>query len=119
MRSSTVATTDPLGASTDDGVLTTLTLVAPVGLGLFPLGIGFGVLVVHAGLPWWWAPLSTGLIYAGSLEFLLIPMALPAPRCWPWPRPQRWSMAATSSTPCRSRCIKCAGGWPAPMPPSG
>ena len=76
MASSTVATTHPLGADTDDRVLATLRLVAPVGLGLFPLGIGFGVLVVHAGLPWWWAPLSTGLIYAGSLEFLLIPMAL-------------------------------------------
>jgi 4-azaleucine resistance transporter AzlC len=78
MRSSTVATTEPPGADTDDTVLSTLKLVAPVGLGLFPLGIGFGVLIIHAGLPWWWAPLSTGLIYAGSLEFLLIPMALAA-----------------------------------------
>lgn len=78
MTSSTVATTDPVTLDTDDRVLSTLKLVAPVGLGLFPLGIGFGVLVVHAGLPWWWATLSTGLIYAGSLEFLLIPMALAA-----------------------------------------
>lgn len=78
MRSSTVATTEAPGADTDDTVLSTLKLVAPVGLGLFPLGIGFGVLIIHAGLPWWWAPLSTGLIYAGSLEFLLIPMALVA-----------------------------------------
>jgi 4-azaleucine resistance transporter AzlC len=70
---STVATTD-----TDDSILSTLRLVAPVGLGLFPLGIGFGVLITHAGLPWWWAPIFTGLIYAGSLEFLLIPMALAA-----------------------------------------
>jgi 4-azaleucine resistance transporter AzlC len=78
MRSNTVATTEPPGADTDDTVLSSLKLVAPVGLGLFPLGIGFGVLIIHAGLPWWWAPLSTGLIYAGSLEFLLIPMALAA-----------------------------------------
>jgi 4-azaleucine resistance transporter AzlC len=78
MTSSAVATTEPLDAEVDDRVGSTLKLVAPVGLGLFPLGIGFGVLVVHAGLPWWWAPLSTGLIYAGSLEFLLVPMALAA-----------------------------------------
>ncbi len=71
-------TTDRLAADPDDNVLSAVKLVAPVGLGLFPLGLGFGVLVVHAGLPWWWAPLSTGLIYAGSLEFLLIPMALAA-----------------------------------------
>jgi 4-azaleucine resistance transporter AzlC len=78
MTSSTVATTDPMTPATDDRVLSTLKLVAPVGLGLFPLGIGFGVLIIHAGLPWWWAPVFTGLIYAGSLEFLLIPMALAA-----------------------------------------
>ncbi|MFD0276821.1 AzlC family ABC transporter permease [Kitasatospora sp. NPDC127111] len=43
-----------------------------VGLGLFPLGIAFGVLVVHAGLSWWWATAFTALVYAGSLEFLLV-----------------------------------------------
>ena len=63
---------------TDDSIGSTLKLVAPIGLGLFPLGIGFGVLIIHAGLPWWWAPLFTSLIYAGSLEFLLIPMAVAA-----------------------------------------
>jgi 4-azaleucine resistance transporter AzlC len=78
MRSSTVAMTDPVTPDPEDGVLSTLKLVAPVGLGLFPLGIGFGALIIHAGLPWWWAPVFTGLIYAGSLEFLLIPMALAA-----------------------------------------
>ena len=67
-----------MAPATDDSVLSTLKLVAPVGLGLFPLGIGFGVLIIHAGLPWWWAPVFTGLIYAGSLEFLLVPMALAA-----------------------------------------
>ncbi len=43
-----------------------------VGLALFPLGIAFGVLVVHAGLAWWWAPVITAFVYAGSLEFLLV-----------------------------------------------
>ncbi|NLU67337.1 AzlC family ABC transporter permease [Streptomyces sp. HNM0574] len=49
-----------------------------VGLGLFPLGIAFGVLVVHSGLPWWWAVLCTALVYAGSLEFLLVGLVLAA-----------------------------------------
>ncbi|MEV6671739.1 AzlC family ABC transporter permease [Streptomyces sp. NPDC051162] len=43
-----------------------------VGLALFPLGIAFGVLVVHAGLDWWWASAITAFVYAGSLEFLLV-----------------------------------------------
>ncbi|MFF3330657.1 AzlC family ABC transporter permease [Streptomyces sp. NPDC002888] len=45
-----------------------------VGLGMFPLGVAFGVLVVHSGLSWWWAPVISGLVYAGSLEFLLVGM---------------------------------------------
>jgi branched chain amino acid efflux pump len=78
MRSTIIEATEPVASDIHDRVGSTLRLVAPVGLGLFPLGIGFGAVVVHAGLPWWWAPLSTGLVYAGSLEFLLIPMALAA-----------------------------------------
>ncbi len=42
--------------------------------GLFALGIGFGVLVTDHGLPWWLAPLLSGVVFAGSLEFLLIGM---------------------------------------------
>jgi branched chain amino acid efflux pump len=76
MRSTIIEATEPVASDIDDRVGSTLTLVAPVGLGLSSLGVGFGVLVVQAGLPWWWAPLSTALIYAGSLEFLLIPVAL-------------------------------------------
>ncbi|MFC6085662.1 AzlC family ABC transporter permease [Sphaerisporangium aureirubrum] len=43
-----------------------------VGLSLLPLGIGFGVLVVHTGLTWWWATVISAVVYAGSLEFLLL-----------------------------------------------
>lgn len=43
-----------------------------VGLGLFPIGVAFGALVVQTGLPWWWAVACTALVYAGSLEFLLV-----------------------------------------------
>ncbi|MFJ9818428.1 AzlC family ABC transporter permease [Streptomyces sp. NPDC101151] len=45
---------------------------ASVGLGFVPLGIAFGVLVAHSGVGWWWAGLSSALIYGGSFEFLLI-----------------------------------------------
>nr|SBO91219.1 Branched-chain amino acid transport protein azlC [Nonomuraea gerenzanensis] len=43
-----------------------------MGLSLFPLGVSLGVLVAHAGLDWWWATAFTAVIYAGSLEFLLL-----------------------------------------------
>jgi 4-azaleucine resistance transporter AzlC len=58
-----------------DGVLG---LAAPVGLGLFSLGLAFGLVVVHAGLPWWWATVFTAVVYAGSLEFLLVSLATAA-----------------------------------------
>ncbi|WP_093753554.1 AzlC family ABC transporter permease [Streptomyces sp. DvalAA-19] len=41
-------------------------------VGVFPMGIAFGVLVTHSGLPWWWATVFAAVIFAGSLEFLLI-----------------------------------------------
>jgi 4-azaleucine resistance transporter AzlC len=47
-----------------------------VGLGAFPMGVAFGVLVVHSGLAWWWASVFSGLIYAGSLEFLFLGLVL-------------------------------------------
>lgn len=47
-----------------------------VGLGLFPLGVAFGVLLVQSGFDWWWAPVFSLLIYAGSLEFLAIGLFL-------------------------------------------
>lgn len=45
-----------------------------VGLGLFPLGIAFGLLVVQMGFAWWWAPVFSVVIYAGSMEFLALGM---------------------------------------------
>jgi 4-azaleucine resistance transporter AzlC len=53
-------------------------IVAPVGLGLFSLGLAFGLVVVHAGLAWWWATVFTAVVYAGSLEFLLVGLAVAA-----------------------------------------
>lgn len=43
-----------------------------VGLGLIPLGLAFGVLIVQSGYAWWWAPIFSLVIYAGSAEFLAI-----------------------------------------------
>lgn len=45
-----------------------------VGLGIFPLGIALGVLVIQAGIPWWLAPALSIGIFAGSVELLLVTM---------------------------------------------
>ena len=42
------------------------------GLGLFPLGVAFGLLVVNAGLSWWLAPALSIAVFAGSMELLLV-----------------------------------------------
>ena len=55
-----------------------LALAAPIGLAFIPLGMALGFLVVHSGLPWWWAPVFAAVIYAGSLEFLMVAMAATA-----------------------------------------
>ncbi|MGO1435533.1 MAG: AzlC family ABC transporter permease [Canibacter sp.] len=43
-----------------------------VGLGVFPLGIALGMLVMQAELPWWLAPALSIGVYAGSVELLLV-----------------------------------------------
>jgi 4-azaleucine resistance transporter AzlC len=50
----------------------------PVGAGMVPLGVAFGVLVTQAGLAWWWTPVISGLVFAGSLEFLLLSLVIAA-----------------------------------------
>ncbi|GAA2425962.1 AzlC family ABC transporter permease [Streptomyces macrosporus] len=49
-----------------------------MGLGLLPLGLAFGALVIQSGLDWWWAGMSAALIFGGSFEFLLIGMVAAA-----------------------------------------
>ncbi|MFE0249767.1 AzlC family ABC transporter permease [Streptomyces sp. NPDC059010] len=44
------------------------------GLGIFPLGIALGLLIIQAGLPWWLAPALSLAAFAGSLELLLVGM---------------------------------------------
>lgn len=46
----------------------------PAGAAVIPVGLAFGVLVVQYGLPWWVAPLLSGIVFAGSIEFLLAGM---------------------------------------------
>ncbi len=43
-----------------------------VGIGIFPLGVALGFLVIQAGLPWWFAPALSIGIFAGSVELLLV-----------------------------------------------
>lgn len=45
-----------------------------VWAGLFALGIGLGVVITSHGLPWWLAPIISGVLFAGSVEFILIGM---------------------------------------------
>ncbi|MQA02305.1 MAG: amino acid transporter [Streptosporangiales bacterium] len=45
-----------------------------IWLGLFALGIGFGVLVASHGFPWWLAPVISAVLFAGSVEFILVGM---------------------------------------------
>lgn len=47
-----------------------------VGLGLVPLGLAFGLLVTQSGFAWWWAPVFSLIIYAGSMEFLALNLVL-------------------------------------------
>lgn len=51
---------------------------AVVGVGLFPLGVALGLLVTQSGFPWWWVPLLSVVVYAGSVEFLLVGLLLAA-----------------------------------------
>lgn len=45
-----------------------------VALRLIPLGLAFGLLMVQSGFSWWWTPIFSIVIYAGSMEFLAISM---------------------------------------------
>ena len=43
-------------------------------IGLIPLGLAFGLLMVQSGFSWWWTPIFSIVIYADSMEFLAISM---------------------------------------------
>lgn len=50
------------------------TTAMPACVSVVPIGFALGVLVVHLGLAWWWAPILAAVVFAGSLEFLLVGM---------------------------------------------
>ena len=41
-------------------------------LGYLFLGLAFGLLLQEAGYSFWWALLSSGIVYAGSIQFVLV-----------------------------------------------
>lgn len=47
-------------------------IVGPAVLAVLPLGLALGVLVVQSGFAWWWAPIIAAIVFAGSMEFLLV-----------------------------------------------
>ena len=46
----------------------------PVFLGYISCGIAFGLVTVNAGYPWWLAPATGILMFAGAGQFLAIPL---------------------------------------------
>lgn len=47
----------------------------PVVVGYLTLGFAAGVLLVTKGLSWWWAPVWSLVIYSGTMQMLLAPLA--------------------------------------------
>lgn len=45
-----------------------------VAIGYLPLGFAFGALMTQAGFQWYWTPIFSIVIYAGSMEFLALSM---------------------------------------------
>lgn len=58
----------------ESGFAEAIRVAGVIILGLFFVGIGLGVLVHSYGLPFWVAPLLPVLVFAGSVEFVLIDM---------------------------------------------
>jgi len=77
MPSILVAADDPAqpaaaAASPRSEALAALRISGSVGLAIFPIGGAFGMVVAHSGLDWWWASVFSSVIFAGSLEFLVV-----------------------------------------------
>lgn len=69
-----------------------------VGLGPIPLGLAFGLLVVQTGFAWWWTPIFSFVIYAGSMEFLALAMITSGVSATAAAVTGLWSTSAISST---------------------
>lgn len=64
------------GARGQPDVLLALKDSVSVGVAATAMGLAFGVLVSHSGLHWWWATIFASVIFAGSLEFLLLGLVI-------------------------------------------
>ena len=51
-------------------IVTAVKTCMAIAVGVVPLGLAFGVLMVQTGFDWWWTPVFSVIIYAGSMEFL-------------------------------------------------
>ncbi|MEU3616473.1 AzlC family ABC transporter permease [Streptomyces sp. NPDC006872] len=51
-------------------------IVTPAALAALPMGLAFGVVVSQSPLAWWWAPVFATVIFAGSLEFVVLGMVV-------------------------------------------
>lgn len=47
----------------------------PIVIGYVTLGLAAGMLLVAEGLSWWWAPVWSIVIYSGTMQMLLVPLA--------------------------------------------
>jgi len=47
----------------------------PIMIGYITLGLAAGLLLVAQGLAWWWAPVWSVVIYSGTMQMLLVPLA--------------------------------------------
>ena len=71
----------------------------PILLGYITLGIAFGILLQQAGFGWPWALLISTIVYAGSMQFVMVTFLgggislLSAAGC-----------RRTGRKPCRTRC---------------
>lgn len=43
-----------------------------VGAGYIPLGLAFGMYAVSQGIAWWWIPIFSVTLYAGSMQFVAV-----------------------------------------------
>lgn len=43
-----------------------------VGAGYIPLGLAFGMFAVSLGIPWWWVPIISVFLFAGSMQFVAV-----------------------------------------------
>ena len=63
-----------LRRTSESGFREAMRAASLVMLGLFFVGIGLGVVIHSLGFPWWLAPLLPGVVFAGSVEFVLLTM---------------------------------------------